>query len=46
MARSTSPGLMPAMANALGPDTAPAVTVRSGIWLIIECVWLVPAPST
>ena len=30
------------MAKALAPDTAPGVTVRSGIWLIIEWSWQVP----
>ena len=34
------------MAKACGPDTAPAVRVRSGMALIMAWVWLVPAPST
>ena len=40
---STSAGVIPASANAFGPVTAPAVTVRSGIpW--IEW-WVIPAAA-
>src|SRR5947209_7942371 len=37
---------MPAMRKAAGPDRAPGVTARSGIWLIIEWSWQVSAPRT
>ena len=41
---STSAGVMPAMAKASGPDLAAAETVRSGIWLMCQWVWLSAAP--
>jgi hypothetical protein len=37
---------MPAISKAFGPLSAPGVTVRSGIWLIIMWVWPVAAPRT
>ena len=47
MSTSTSPGSMPAIAKAAGPDTAPAVVVKSGIW-VIDWAWSPheDAPST
>ena len=43
---SMSDGCNPLIANARSPDCTPAVVVRSGIWLIIEWVWWLAAPST
>jgi hypothetical protein len=46
MSTSTSSGFTPAMRKALAPEMTPGVVVRSGISLIIEWSWQVPAPST
>ena len=46
MGTSTSDGTMPAMEKARGPLTAPPVTVRSGMALMLAWVWHVPVPKT
>ncbi len=43
---STSDAVMPAFSKAAGPERAAAVTVKSGMALMFQCVWAVAAPRT